>query len=128
MANIELLDKIITKIEENPEQWNQKYWISADVANPETGESCGTAYCVAGWAVTLAGATPVWNRFSSMKTTAINATTGFCTFDAGRIRGVEDYAMELLDLPEEDAHELFHADNTLDDIKRIRDELVANSS
>src|SRR5690348_5458725 len=46
MPNIELLEKVLKHIEDNPETWDQGNW------------RCGTSYCFAGHAVLLSGWTP----------------------------------------------------------------------
>lgn len=63
--NEELFYKIAAAIEEQPHKWRQDYWVS--YLNPEIGHSdniiavdarhewCETAYCIAGWAMTLSG-------------------------------------------------------------------------
>jgi hypothetical protein len=50
--NTELFEKVAAAIEEQPALWNQKAWAKA-VTNEE-GERCGTAHCIAGWAIFIA--------------------------------------------------------------------------
>lgn len=47
MRNEALFDKIAAQIEETPDLYNQDSWFEE--------RSCGTAYCVAGWAAKLSG-------------------------------------------------------------------------
>lgn len=44
--NTELLKKTLAHIEAHPSEWTQERWI--------TKTDCGTSYCFAGWALTLA--------------------------------------------------------------------------
>ena len=47
MANEARLQEVYDNIKANPEKWDQSNYISKG--------SCGTTYCVAGWALLLAG-------------------------------------------------------------------------
>jgi hypothetical protein len=49
--NAELAYRVLDHIDANPEQWDQQVWI-------ERRDDCGTAACLAGWTVLLAGDKP----------------------------------------------------------------------
>lgn len=55
MLNSDLLHRIADKIEAEPEHYRQSQWCSAIFSLGDDGSAtvCGTAYCVAGWAVAL---------------------------------------------------------------------------
>jgi hypothetical protein len=64
--NLPLLHKVAEHIDNDPNSWNQKVWFSIDLSSVEIFvveptqelqgvEKCGTAACVAGWALTLGG-------------------------------------------------------------------------
>ncbi|MET0426648.1 MAG: hypothetical protein ABW046_22465 [Actinoplanes sp.] len=106
MANIELLDKIITQIEEHPELWNQGVWAAPT--------ECGTAYCVAGWAASMTLAGPL-------------ELHGSMFIDADGVRHVwATYGADVLGITDSQADELFNGGNDLETIKEMRDALAAN--
>ena len=56
MRNAELFEKIAATIEEYPDRYDQSNWgksISEDIVG--NFDICDTAYCIAGWAVTIEG-------------------------------------------------------------------------
>lgn len=55
--NTDLAERVLAQIKDHPETWNQDdYAIQTD---------CGTAYCVAGWASVMTGATcDMWSDFT----------------------------------------------------------------
>src|SRR5207247_7524818 len=71
MRNIELLDKIIAKIEAEPESWNQGRWAIGSGENAfrddnghlQPGPECNTAFCVAGHVAVETGAKFNWMRY-----------------------------------------------------------------
>lgn len=110
------LDAALAWIDEHPEQHLQDNWIT------DTG--CGTAYCLAGAIVHLAGAEPVFTD-----------SLGFGTRVTGTVkvgderRRVSRYALELLGVDEDDdyiADELFDGSATLADLREVRDRLAAS--
>lgn len=122
--NMGLLDSIIDHIEAHPEQWNQKTWAR------ET--TCGTAYCVAGFAC-------AWEEGSIVKGGYLFLPKG--SHHAMAVLGDDydndydwlngDYGVpmshawipfheagqSILGLTNGEAERLFMATNTLDDIK-----------
>lgn len=105
IPNLDLLDAVVAHIEAHPEQHNQGEWI------------CGTAACVAGRTVLMSGWKPVYFNLPALDTVSVEKD--------GQERGVRGLAQELLGLDRDTANELFWATNTVDDIRRIRDELHA---
>lgn len=102
---------------ESGSAWNQEDWVTPNV--PE----CGTAYCIAGKAVSNAG--------YSMLIESGPAGVNF-VYDAeapdGRGSDIGDLAQQLLGLTEEQSEVLFYAYNTIEDLKRITKELASGES
>lgn len=134
LRGIQLLDKIIEIIERQPENWNQGWWaIAARPAGTEdyhttyrylddtdyTPESCGTAFCVAGWAAHLTGYKIRWYTARDEDGNP-NIEAEYCDKD-GEVMTIPHAAKLVLGI--HDSY-LFSGFNTIDDIKRIRDELV----
>jgi len=116
--NVDLLQRTLAHIEAHPEQWDQNHWgIETD---------CGTAYCFAGAAVVLSDLPLDWDldedEFGDPEITANmigeGAPEGF------RFRSIRWVAKELLGLNEGQSDKLFHAHNTLDDLRHIVAELI----
>lgn len=99
--NIALLDAAIEQIELHPETWQQRHW------------RCETGMCVAGWIVTLAG--DEWASAPGLGAEEFVRVNG-------RLVHAEIRAMKLLGISFSPA--LFDAENTLEDIKRFRDEMA----
>lgn len=119
MPNTDLLRRTLTQIEAHPETWDQKNWgIETD---------CGTAYCFAGWAVVLSDLPLDWDleedEFENQRVvanrTSEDAPLGF------RLRSIFHVAKQLLDLSMPQAEHLFHADNSLDELRSQVAELTA---
>jgi hypothetical protein len=113
------LDAALAWIEAHPEQHDQGNWIA------DTG--CGTAYCLAGAIVHLAGAEPVFDPLDVLRPGGWRATS-VIKVGAER-RKVSRYALELLGVDDEAdyiADELFDGDATLADLHEVRDRLAAS--
>lgn len=122
--NIELLDKIIAKIEEQPESWDQEFY-----ARKKDDSPCGTAYCVAGWAAVLSGRTFNWQEpIIPREWSTLEDKVYFSDYPEHLTDGahVAWYAQNMLVLSDEDADALFDCANTLDEIKEMRDNLARN--
>ena len=105
MVNIELASKVIQYIETYPQDWNQMYWIAQD--------DCGTALCFAGLAFAEC-------RIPGLKL----AKPGDVIDDEDNyICSIRFLASHLLGLTDKQADVLFHAENTLIDLKRIINEI-----
>lgn len=83
--------------------------------------SCGTSFCVAGWAVQLAGAEIAWEpemvaTIDGRKVVAALGASTCITAD-GTSRSVREYARELLELDDVQAYHMFKGGNSLQDIR-----------
>lgn len=99
--NVPLLRKTLEHITAHPEEWNQRMWARVT--------DCGTACCVAGWAVQFAG-----HQLGEPE-----CECGTCSdvshLDDGR--RISDVAADVLGLdPSGNACDLFSPSNTLADI------------
>jgi len=137
MADIALLDRIITTIELNPEHWNQDSW------------RCSTGMCVAGWVGQYEGRWVVPDNklnaehagslleYVLAEADAQRTTTLYPYVDVdGKVNDVidapvlaehvEEFAMRRLGITRAQADSLFHHANTLEVIKDLRDRLAAD--
>lgn len=130
MPNIELLNKALHFIEENPDEWKQDRWA--------TVTDCGTSYCFAGWALTLACVPVIVDDYDALVN--IDTLNGVLAkwgtsidpddYETDGFLGVRDAAEALLDIDDmhlrdlEDgelysaADVLFEADNGLDRLRK----------
>lgn len=92
--NKELMRKILTQIEEHPEQHDQVHWAAQT--------RCGTTFCVAGWACFLSGYEPVFTGDSKL-------FEGFAGEKDGELFQTSEKARELLDLSFEEMDQLFYS-------------------
>ena len=100
MRNIELLEKTMTFIKDNPTKHDQRVWVN------DAG-SCGTTACFAGWAAMLAG----WTAHE----------VDSCQDIAGEI------GANLLGLTFQECRALFYGMNTVDELELMVKELVAGN-
>src|SRR5580700_5304492 len=105
--NLELLRSVLRQIDAQPETWNQEH-----IAIPT---SCGTAYCVAGWGVILAGHQI---RFDA---------DGNAILDDDPWASIWVCAVDEFGIDEDEAWGLFYSDNTRDDIERLATEIAARA-
>jgi len=121
--NIPLLDEMIKFIEEHPKTWNQGSWFlqvdtstgqSKYISKLETVEeinSCGTSFCLAGHVALHEGfpAPPLSNSKEWERSVE------------GQIypEAVNEFARKRLGLSDDQANELFAAENELIDLKRM---------
>lgn len=111
-AMYETLDKVLEVAPQGG--WNQGLWIMHD-------ETCGTVGCFAGWRVVLDGYTDIRYNLDDEIMALRNPDTGECVWP-NQIAG---WAARSLDLNARQAAKLFYSENTLEDLKRIVDELCA---
>ncbi|MGH3498425.1 MAG: hypothetical protein ACRDP1_13270 [Nocardioidaceae bacterium] len=104
---------------EQEREWNQNYWR----LNPETAAeaelpapACGTTYCLFGWVCYLAG--EEW----------VSSASGGHLADGVHLDGVDVFtrAADLLGLDSATAGRLSHFANTIDDLRRIGEEIAAS--
>lgn len=108
------------------DQWRQTRWLAnamqwrvVGAQRKDTEATCGTAACFAGWACLLNGDQVLGD---------LDASPGAHSWvrdEGGRRRRVDARARRLLGLTDDEAHELFEACNTLDDIRNIVRELTS---
>lgn len=109
--NVELLRKTLKYIEDHPEEWRQESW------------HCGTKACFAGHAALLAGGT--WAHEHGMCMLARDDDPHdhvWQTYDGTALVDVDDRAIRVLGVTEEQASRLFWYANSLD---ALRTEVVA---
>lgn len=102
--NAELAYRVLDQIDAHPEQWYQGSWV----------RNCGTSFCFAGWALTLAGHSlrdyegdDGTRRMQLDDTTEVFSST------------VSVAARRELGLARWDGELLFEADNTREDLDRF---------
>lgn len=104
MANIEKLEAVLNQIKAHPESHNQEVWAEKT--------ECGTAYCMAGWAVALAGYEFDWHSDGTTSSVITERTATSTHYEL-----IEEVATVVLGLDFCDAVELFHSLNTVDDLE-----------
>lgn len=121
--NMPLLERTLRHIEAHPEQWDQKTWY------------CGTAGCFAWHAAVLAGGEPLPNAPAYVR--AEDDDPPEHVYPCGTFGLVEtavhetavhvaDRATRVLGLP--DDSRLFAFNNTLDDLRRIVEDLARRAA
>jgi hypothetical protein len=114
MADLFEIQGIIDFIEEHPEEWNQKEWAKRT-------KGCGTACCVAGWAVVRAGYKLDWKHRNSNP--YLGRTN--CAYDNdGQSVAISTLAEKILGLTCHQATRLFDPKNDLEQIKQITKEIA----
>jgi hypothetical protein len=104
-SNTDELVAIYQHIKANPDEWDQRTYASHT--------PCGTAFCVAGWAVARAGGLPVrWWSLEPGREQANHAV-----MPDGREVQIDDEALAILGLTDDQAGLLFFEENDLDDIR-----------
>jgi hypothetical protein len=116
VINLEKLDEAIAYIEANPAEHRQQYWFTKRA-------DCGTAFCLAGAIVFLAGWQPAWGKHPADRPNEASIVSR-----DGQHRDVQELAVEILapDTRRERVlvDEMFSALNTFDHIKELRAELA----
>lgn len=108
--NLPLLRKILSHIDAHPDEWYQKFWARRAVAE----SSCGTAFCIAGHAVVMAGGLPRWTGDQASNVTMPDGTSA----------SINAAAAHLLGLKMEDADQLFHPSNLRADVQDIAEDIA----
>lgn len=104
-------------------QWDQRLW-GIQVDAPIGGyESCGAAFCLAGWTAKLDGCEMEWRSDTTGKVKMLESVR---PVGSGRRWAVWEYAAESLGITEAQADELFSATNNLATIKAMIDALDEN--
>lgn len=145
--NAPLMRKIWEQITAHPEQWDQNFWVSHPATHvgvhdrsdrilgrvdlpevedtflrqTEEGDFCGTAYCVAGWAVYFEGSESARNALACLAGVETDET--FVDDEADELISRE--ATRLLGLSDVEAHNLFWFKNSLSDVQNIMTRYLA---
>lgn len=119
--NLPLLRAVLAQIDAHPERWNQK-----DYA---TRGECGTAFCVAGWAVHLTHPTAefLWHE---MTCDCEDCSAGRFTEAASRLsdsRSIDQLATEELGLTRYEAGRLFRSSNSRSEIQHQVEQIAARA-
>jgi len=135
MPNTELLKKTLTYIKDNPEQWEQDWWVTA--ADDRETPGCGTAYCFAGHTVVLSGckvsaeAEVVFSDLPEQAQARIHQNDVYQSdYSDLLVVGVAQAASALLGITSFYTLEphLFDADNKLADLERFVAELCGETT
>lgn len=134
--NAYLLKRIYYYIVEHPESWLQKtyaanksYWLF-----PEKNV-CGTAFCVAGHALVLTGHKPIFTQDlpelgltnAEADVWAAEVTGRFLNNRNGKLVDAEKRAAKVLGLTAVQASSLFDADNDIETIKELIEEIIGEN-
>lgn len=127
MANVELLEKVYEYIENNPQKWKQSVWFAIldedgkmtfndFEVEVEEVNSCNTAFCFAGHTALMTG---------FVAPPKVNGALWEGEVD-GKYYAVNEYAKEKLGITWDQADELFAAENSMEDIRKIIDMIKDN--
>lgn len=122
--NVALLQETMAHIEKNPTQHNQNHWMT----------ECGTAFCYAGHAAILAGATTPgrevvsWGHYWGVNTRTLESR-GISSFDVGKndMQVVDEFATAQLGITDDEAEALFDGDQTVQSLRLLVDALCADA-
>jgi hypothetical protein len=115
-VNVPLLRKTLEHITAHPKEWDQRWWASRS--------DCGTAYCMAGWAV----------RFAHPNAVAVNyVDTGYSDGTQaaqhvvidGERHDIERAARRELGLSETEGNELFAPYNSITKLWKLASGITA---
>lgn len=116
METWQRLGLLLRWLRDNPDKHDQGNW--GVVLTPEKGErvpegwECGTQGCAAGHATWFAGAEPVWERTDPCLVNnewfiQYDTNEVLINGDPGSVRGLADYARELLGFSHQEAEAVF---------------------
>lgn len=110
MANIPKLEAVMDQILTNPKQHDQSAWAQRSKRKPD----CGTSYCFAGWAVTMAGYDMVWEEYH------FSDLAFYCKLPgATDWVYIEQVAQDVLGLTKVEADRLFSESNTVEMLEQM---------
>jgi hypothetical protein len=97
--------------------WNQQKWVDIN--------TCGTAFCYAGWALHLTG----WQAVRLKDEGTPDHLSEVMVKDGRILRWMEigAAARDLLGLTNEEADALFAEENTIEDLKELVDSIVSGT-
>lgn len=153
LYNVEALEFVLSVIKENPERWNQNDWSSpirryiyngdGSIARNEDGtvmwNSCGTAYCVAGFVTAfdiLDGKDVEWKGHGSFGTLNSALSIPYSEEEASfwdrgyerKLTCVAEYAAKRLGLNYVEQQWLFAGNRSLEDIEEFLDAMRKQDS
>jgi len=110
MPNAELAYRVLDHIKANPEEWDQSFWASK--------RPCGTVACFAGWTVILGGYELDWKQVpgGNPQATSVVDPSGVTRRIPARAEGLLGI---WLDPWVDEGLDLFHMNNTMEDLERI---------
>lgn len=120
-VNVDLLDRTLAHIEANPEEWKQSVY------------RCETGMCFAGWVCDLAGGewlnAPFDHWPDALAAEPTDDPLRVVKFGGRRPGVTASYrAMRLLGITDEQADDLFEAQNALAELREIVAEIKAGAS
>lgn len=128
--NLPLLRKVLSHIDAHPEEWVQQVYAVrgetlrrvTDLRNSASGQAlampvCGTAFCIAGHAVVMAGHDIDWDSHGRADSAAMTASGDY----------IEDVAKAELGLTDAEAVRLFAGPNTREDVQRYAERVAARA-
>jgi len=143
VPNLPLLRKVLTQIDNEPDSWEQSHWalqwdstwgrsdllhrqpklIDGVLTIPEPQDmSCGTAFCVAGHALSMTGWTPQWNLEGQAN---YWSPPGYTDGDA--LVMAEYAAQDVLGLNNAEATLLFDELNDRESVQRVAEMIAARA-
>lgn len=125
-VNTSLLRLTLAHIENNQQAWDQTAWA---IRQYRDGETCGTAYCFAGWAVQLAGHSIQFDDSYTPIPEGPDHQHGLATLrGTDQLEPIDTLAQHELGLNTDQAKQLFAENNRLTDLRRIVDQLIAETA
>lgn len=112
MANVELLERVMTFIEDHPDKHDQTEWLSGRAPDRNPAHWCATSGCFAGWAIVLSGALT-----EAEIGVQARESSAWCVL-APRI------AQGILEISTEDRSVLFHGNNTRENLGLMVKDIV----
>lgn len=145
LRGTELFEAVIKQIKENEEHWDQGEWAIAKVPSDQDTtfdadqygyvtqlpESCGTAYCLAGWAAHMTGAEILWEPQYTyldyeMNEKKLRSFKADSVRDAyGDIESIENYAAQVLGFGGDDLS-IFNEEMNIEDFENLLAEKQEN--
>lgn len=114
MANVQLLEEVMTFIDDHPDKHDQMQWLSGRTPDRNPAHWCATSGCFAGWAIVLSG---VLTEAEIGERVRMNLGDDWCV-QAPQI------AQGILDIPFEDRTILFHGNNTRENLGLMVKDIV----
>lgn len=121
-VNVDLLERVMTHIEQNPGQHYQGSWM-------REAPGCGTQFCFAGWTAILDGVSPPPRYCGEWGVTTAKASVDTRDYDGDdNVVSVARYAQLTLGLDNPQRGALFFGGNSPHDLRRIVDGIKAGQN